>query len=68
MEIDGDRDKGRIAQFILNMRIGDSSAIRKEYNRVEPGLDLGLEVEAPSGEFFRTSVPISLSFFWPDFE
>jgi hypothetical protein len=67
MEIDGDRDKGRISQFILNMRIGDSSAIRKEYSKVEPGVDLSLEVEAPSGEFFRTSVPITISFFWPDF-
>lgn len=68
MEIDGDRDKSRIAQFISRMKIGDSVAIRKAYSNNEPGIDMNLEVEAPSGEFFRTSIPISPSFFWPDFE
>lgn len=68
MEIDGDRDKSRIAQFINSMKIGDSVAIRKAYSKHEPGIDMNLEVEAPSGEFFRTSIPISTSFFWPDIE
>jgi hypothetical protein len=68
MEIDGDRDKSRIAQFISRMKIGDSVAIRKVYSNNEPGIDMNLEVEAPSGEFFRTSIPISPSFFWPDYE
>jgi hypothetical protein len=68
MEIDGDRDKSRIAQFISRMKIGDSVAIRKAYSNNEPGIDMNLEVEAPSGEFFRTSIPISPSFFWPDYE
>lgn len=68
MEIDGDRDKGRISQFISKMRIGDSSFLRKYYSNVEPGIDLSLEVEAPSGEYFRTAVPITASFFWPDIE
>ena len=68
MEIDGDRDKSRIAQFISRMKIGDSVSIRKAYSNNEPGIDMNLEVEAPSGEFFRTSIPISPSFFWPDFE
>jgi len=68
MEIDGDRDKGRIAHFISRMKIGDSVAIRKAYSKYEPGIDMDLEVEAPSGEFFRTSIPISPSFFWPDIE
>lgn len=68
MEIDGDRDKGRISQYINRMKIGDSSSLRKAYSLFEPGVDLNLEVEAPSGEFFRTSIPISISFFWPDIE
>jgi hypothetical protein len=68
MEIDGDRDKSRIAQFINRMKIGDSVAIRKTYSNNEPGIDMNLEVEAPSGDFFRTSIPISISFFWPDIE
>jgi hypothetical protein len=66
MEVDGDRDKGRISQFISKMRIGDSSFLRRYYNNVEPGIDLSLEVEAPSGEYFRTNIPITASFFWPD--
>lgn len=68
MEIDGDRDKGRISQTISRMRIGDSAFIRKYYNKVEPGIDLSLEVQAPSGEFFRANIPITVSFFWPDLE
>ena len=68
MEIDGDRDKSRIAQFISRMKIGDSVYIRKAYSNNEPGIDMNSEVEAPSGEFFRTSIPIGPSFFWPDFE
>jgi hypothetical protein len=68
MEIDGDRDKGRISQFISKMKIGDSSFLRRTYNRFEPGIDLSLEVEAPSGEFFRTTIPILISFFYPDIE
>jgi hypothetical protein len=68
MEVDGDRDKGRISQFINRMKIGDSSFIRRVYNKFEPGIDLTLEVEAPSGEFFRTTVPILITFFYPDIE
>ena len=68
MEVDGDRDKGRIHQFINKMKIGDSSFIRRNYNKFEPGIDLNLEVEAPSGEFFRTTIPILITFFYPDIE
>lgn len=68
MEIDGDRDKGRISNFIKNMRIGDSSFLRKYYSNIEPGINLNLEVEAPSGEFFRSKLPINSTFFWPDIE
>lgn len=68
MEIDGDRDKGRIAYFISKMKIGDSSFLRRTYSKFEPGIDLSLEVEAPSGEFFRTTIPILISFFYPDIE
>lgn len=68
MEVDGDRDKGRIAQFINKMKIGDSSFIRRAYTKFEPGIDLSLEVEAPSGEYFRTTIPILISFFYPDIE
>ena len=68
MEVDGDRDKGRIYQFINKMKIGDSSFIRRTYSKLEPGIDLNLEVEAPSGEFFRTTIPILISFFYPDIE
>lgn len=68
MEVDGDRDKGRIYQFINKMKIADSSYIRRTYSKLEPGIDLNLEVEAPSGEFFRTTIPILSTFFYPDLE
>lgn len=65
-EIDGNRDKLVISNFINNeMRIGDSGQLRKYINDNEPGLDLNIQVEAPSGEFFFGELPITSKFLWP---
>lgn len=64
-EIDGIRDKGQIAQFVDGMSVMDSAALRKYIGDNEPGLDLKLEVTAPSGVRFQTNITITAEFFWP---
>jgi hypothetical protein len=64
-EIDGIRDKGKIAQFVEYMHVKDSAEIRKYIIAHEPGLDLRVEVVAPSGAPFLAAIGITPEFFWP---
>lgn len=64
-EIDGIRDRGQIEMFVNEMPVMDSMKLRKFINDNEPGLDLEFDVEAPSGESFRTELPITAGFLWP---
>ena len=64
-EIDGLRDRGQIQQFVDNMSVMDSGSLRKYVNDNEPGLDLNVSIEAPSGEFFFGELPITTKFLWP---
>lgn len=64
-EIDGNREKGYIQNFIDNMPVLDSGTLRKFITDNEPGLDLNISVEAPSGEFFFGELPITSKFLWP---
>ena len=68
MEIDGTRDKSQIQQFVNDMPVRDSMAVRTFISDNEPGLDLNFGVEAPSGKYFRTELPITPKFLWPYFE
>jgi hypothetical protein len=63
--IDGITDRGEIAQFVDNMSVKDSGDLRKYMNDHEPGLDLKIEVAAPSGSIFQANVAIATEFFWP---
>jgi hypothetical protein len=65
MEVDGVRDRVQIQMFVDNMSVMDSGALRKYINENEPGLDLNISVEAPSGEFFFGELPITSKFLWP---
>lgn len=65
-EIDGNRDPNYIAQFIKVMPAFDSLKFREYSDSIEPGIDLEVEVEGPSGIPFQTYVPIGLNFFWPN--
>jgi hypothetical protein len=68
MEIDGVRDRAQIQAFIDQMPVGDSGSLRKFINDNEPGLDLNISVQAPSGEFFFGELPITSKFLWPYIE
>ncbi len=64
--IDGNTDKSFIAQFIQVMPAYDSLKFREYIDKIEPGIDLTVDVEGPSGETFPAGIPIGLDFFWPN--
>ena len=67
VEIEGNRDKGQIANFIVNMPIMDSKHIKKFVQECEPSIDLNQEVIAPSGEKVTFNVSFGVEFFRPFF-
>jgi len=67
VEIEGNRDKGQISNFIVNMPIMDSKHIKKFIQECEPSIDLKQEVTAPSGEKVTFNVSFGVEFFRPFF-
>jgi hypothetical protein len=67
VELNGETDRGKIIEFVQNMPIMDSKHIKRFISQNEPGLDLTLEVIAPSGENVSTSITFGVDFFRPFF-
>ena len=65
MEIAGNRDPVYIQKFIEVMPAFDSLKFRQYSDEIEPGIELEVEVEGPSGSF-RGPVTIGPNFFWPN--
>jgi hypothetical protein len=62
--VNGDREKKTIREFVENQLLArDSRALRQEVKRISPDIDL--TIQGDGGE--DISVPITLNFFWPDF-
>jgi hypothetical protein len=68
IELNGETDRGKIIEFVQNMPIMDSKHIKRFISQNEPGLDLTLEVIAPSGENVSTSITFGVDFFRPFFD
>jgi len=68
MEVDGETNKSYIEQFVQYLPAGDSLELRKYMDDIEPGIDLRVDVESPSGAVFRSLIPITVRFFWPNVE
>ena len=66
-EIEGERDRGALAQMIQGMPIKDSQEFRNYVRANEPGLDLKVTTIAPSGEEVTTYVVLGAHFFRPFF-
>ena len=64
-EIDGNRDPAFLAKFIEVMPAFDSLKFREYSDEIEPGIQLEVDVEGPSGPF-RSPFNIGLNFFWPN--
>ena len=65
--VEGIRDQMSIYQFIQNLPIKDSQDFRKYVSENKPGLDLILDITAPSGEKVQTLVDFGVEFFRPFF-
>jgi len=63
--IDGNRDQMAIYQFIQSLPIKDSQDFKKFVSENKPGLDLIVEVIAPSGEKVPVLVDFGVEFFRP---
>lgn len=63
--VDGQRDQMAIYQFIQNLPIKDSYEFKKYTSENKPGLDLIVEVIAPSGEKVPVLVDFGVEFFRP---
>lgn len=68
MEIDANRDGSYITQMIHSLPAKDASSLRSYISKIEPGIDLNIRVNAPSGSVVTTQLPIQANFFWPEFE
>jgi hypothetical protein len=66
VSIDGNTDKSYISQFIQVMPAFDSLKFREYSDSIEPGIDMTVDVEGPSGETFPSNIPVGLDFFWPN--
>lgn len=64
-QIDGNREMMTIYQFIQNLPIKDSQEFKKFVSENKPGLDLLVEVTAPSGEVVPVYVDFGVEFFRP---
>ena len=62
--IEGNPDKKGIREFVDNYLLAqDSRALRNYIKLVQPDVDLTF---FPDGTNYETTIPIGLSFFWPD--
>lgn len=64
-EIDGNRDINFIQQFVNVMPAFDSLKFREYSDSIEPGIDMSVEVEGPTGTF-QAPITLGLNFFWPN--
>jgi hypothetical protein len=61
--VNGNRDSKDIREFIDTMLARDSRALREYIKEVQPDVDLTF---FPNGSNEKVSIPVGLSFFWPD--
>lgn len=65
--INGNADRTRIRLYVRDMLAKDARALRAFIRKVQPGVDLSVElIDEETLEPFRGEVAFGLDFFWPD--
>lgn len=65
--INGSSDKKDIREFVdYGLLARDARALREEYVRVSPDIDLTVTYEDVDGVDREATLPIGINFFWPD--
>lgn len=66
VSINGNEDKGFIAEFSKKIPALDSRFLRKTYSEVVPNIDLRFDVECPECDHINDiEMPMGPNFFWP---
>lgn len=66
--INGNPDKKHIREFVDKYFLAaDARSLRHEYNRVSPDLDMKFTYTDEDGVEKEAALPITMTFFWPDF-
>jgi hypothetical protein len=67
LSIEGDEDKSSIREFVDNYMLArDSRALRGYIKTVQPDVDLTFTYESTNGTSEEATLPVTVSFFWPD--
>jgi len=64
-EVDGDSKPETITEYTQNLLARDSMTLRNYIKSISPDIDLTSEIEI-GGETVSVSIPLSVTFFWPD--
>jgi hypothetical protein len=68
VEVNGNRDRNVIRDFVNTIRISDSKSFNDYVASIDCGVDMNIEVGTPGGGSIKTFLPLNLNFFWPDFK
>lgn len=66
VDVNGNRDKRFIQNYVNNIRTLDAQKLRVYSTSIESGIDLRIDVKTPGGGSINTFLPINPSFFWPN--
>jgi hypothetical protein len=67
VEVNGNKDKEYISEFIDSMRLMDSKKLKDYINSIECGVDTNVTFGTPGGGSVTRFLPFTIRFFWPDF-
>lgn len=66
VEVDGNKDRTFIKNFVNSMRILDAQKLREYISTINCDVDLRITVRTPGGESMSTFLPFTPRFFWPN--
>ena len=67
--IDGDYEVKTTRKYVDTQLLArDARALRNYILDIQPDVDLSFDFEEKNGDFKKVSIPIGISFFWPDVE
>ena len=68
VSVGGETDRGKLSKIIANLRAGDSLALRRYVDKIEPGVEMKQEATCKHcGGVSVVNVPLGPTFFWPDY-
>jgi len=67
--VNENKESKDIRDFVDNYLLAsDARALRAEYQKVSPDIDMNYTYDNPEGGEEEVEIPIGVTFFWPDFK